>query len=511
MDASQPSGKSVEVLESEVIRLRNAVDQLSSLNELARLISTAQDLEALNQRLVRHSLRMIGAEQGVVTMVSESFSPTSTLVRTRVMKENKDEYRPNDAVLGWMGHHKKPLRIDDVREAKEFAPTDWHPAIRSVLCAPLLVKTRLIGVVCLFNKNAGATFSEDDERLLFIIAMQSSQVIENQRLLLTRNQELEEQVAEKTAVLRRKNLELEKTLDDLRRTQEKLIQQEKLASLGQLTAGIAHEIKNPLNFITNFAQLNDELLEELKENPEARVGELMDLIEDLQVNASRIDEHGRRADGIVKSMMQHASGATGVKQLVNLNAMVKEYITLAHHGWTSRDTIYRVPTDANRVPTDANRVPTDANRVPGNPTGAEPPSVTKPPAIVEQYDPAVGEVAVVPQEISQVLVNLCNNAFDAMLEKSKTQESFDPQLTVGTAMNGEFVEIRIADNGKGIPLKVRDRVFDPFFTTKPAGAGTGLGLSLSHDIVVKGHGGEMTIESEEGKGTTFIIRLPAKG
>ena len=511
MDARQRSGKSVEVLESEVIRLRNAVDQLSSLNELARLMSTAQDLEALNQRLVRHSLRMIGAEQGVVTMVSESFSPTSTLVRTRVMKENKEEYRPNDAVLGWMGHYKKPLRIDDVRQAKEFAPADWHPAIRSVLCAPLLVKTRLLGVLCLFNKNAGATFSEDDERLLFIIAMQSSQVIENQRLLLSRNQELEEQVAEKTAVLRRKNLELEQTLVDLRHTQEQLIQQEKLASLGQLTAGIAHEIKNPLNFITNFAQLNDELLDELKANPEARIGEFIDIIEDLQINASRIDEHGRRADGIVKSMMQHASGATGVKQQMNLNAMVKEYITLAHHGWSSRDTIYRVPPDAAyRVPPEAaHRVPPEAaHRVPPD-AAHRVQSPPKTPTIVENYDPAIGEIELVPQEIGQVLVNLCNNAFDAMMEKSATVEAYDPQLIISTVKNGAFVEIRIEDNAMGIPQEVQDKIFDPFFTTKPAGAGTGLGLSLSHDIVVKGHGGEMKIESEQGEGTTFIVRLPA--
>lgn len=479
MEAKRNKEKSVEILESEVQRLRNAVDQLSALNELARLISTAQDFEALHRRLVRQSLQMIGAEQGVVTLLEENnFAPMSTLIRTRARQEDIQEFRPNDAVVGWMSLNKMPLRIDDVREAKAYEPDKWHPEIRSVLCVPLLIKTRLIGLLSLFNKSEGRFFQEEDEQLLFIIAMQSAQVIENQRLLHIRNQELEEKVAQQTAVLQQKNLELEKTLADLKRTQQQLVQQEKMASLGQLTTGIAHEIRNPLNFINNFAQLNTELLEELKENAESSIEDVRELIEAAQLNASKINEHGQRAERIVQSMMQHASGQTGRRERTEVNRLVEDYIMLAYHGKKAHQLGVTVK-------------------------------------IERKYGDQTGYVEMVSQEIGQVLVNLFNNAFDAMLEKAqKVSLEYVPTIYVSTSHvllppGNRWVEIRIADNGPGIASRDRDKIFDPFYTTKPSGSGTGLGLSLSQDIVVKGHGGSLSVESEEGKGATFIVRLPA--
>ncbi len=487
MDADQKRGKNIEVLEAENRRLHEAVEQLSALNELARLISTAEDLDALNHRLVRQSLRMTGAEQGVVTLVQEDDrSSMETLLRTRLARGKTQDFRPNAMVFGWMGIHKKPLRINDVKQAIEFQPDDWHPEIRSVLCVPLLIKDRLIGMLTVFNKQDGRQFGEDAERLLSIIAMQSAQVIENQRLAQVRNQQLEAQVAEKTAGLRQKNQELENTLGEVRRMQQQLIQQEKLASLGQLTAGIAHEIKNPLNFVNNFAEINGELARELEEALDA--GEdntvLKGIVADIKQNASVIAHHGKRADGIVHAMMQHASGGRGRRERTDINRLVDDHIDLAYHG-----------------------------------KRAQIPDLTI--EIVRYPGKDIGEIEVVPQEIGRVLLNLLGNAFDAVYEKVRQERSagrsYTPKVSVSTRRMDGQVEIRVSDNGMGIPREARDRVFEPFFTTKPAGSGTGLGLSLSYDIVVKGHGGTLMVESEEpapakaGQGASFVILLPVRG
>ncbi|MGB3542016.1 sensor histidine kinase [Rubrivirga sp.] len=269
---------------------------------------------------------------------------------------------------------------------------------------------------------------------------------------------LEDRVEERTA-------ELEASLDELRAAQARLIQQEKLASLGQLTAGIAHEIKNPLNFVTNFASLSVDLVADLEDetDPEERAA----LLDDLKLNAEKIAEHGRRADGIVRSMMDHARSRGGERERTDLNALVQEYAALAYHGTRAR----------------------------------HPNSTTR---LVYDLEDDAGSVEVVGPEMGRVLINLIDNAFDAV----RGIEGRDPLVTVATRRHGDAVEIRISDNGAGMPPDVRERVFEPFFTTKPTGSGTGLGLSIGYDIVAQGHGGTLEVESAQGEGTTFTITLP---
>ncbi len=272
--------------------------------------------------------------------------------------------------------------------------------------------------------------------------------------------------------LESKNKELADTLQHLETTQSQLVQSEKLASLGKLTAGIAHEIKNPLNFVNNFAEISIELAEELDEA--LQDGEdATDIIDDLKQNARHITKHGRRAASIVNSMMQHASGSQGTRQEVELNALIEEYINLAYHGMRARSSTFNT-------------------------------------SITQEFDENAGTVEIVPQEIGRVLINLFNNAFFAMQEKvEKGDASYKPELTVKTKKLARAVEIHVTDNGPGIPKRVRERVFEPFFTTKAAGSGTGLGLSLSFDIITQGHNGTLELESTLGSGTTFKITLPA--
>ena len=281
--------------------------------------------------------------------------------------------------------------------------------------------------------------------------------------------------------------DLEKAFGELKATQTQLVQSEKLASLGQLTAGIAHEIKNPLNFVNNFADLSvelaDELGDELHDNKEKPVKDVLEevdaLLEDLRENARRIHEHGTRADRIVKAMLLHSRGSSAERARVDANRFVEEYANLSYHGARANDKEFQVD-------------------------------------LVRDLDPAAGEVELIPQELGRVLINLFSNAFYAVGQRRKVEgDGYHPTVTVSTRrleQSGEdWVEIRIADNGTGIPAELREKVFEPFFTTKPTGDGTGLGLSLAYDIITQGHGGVMTVESEEGVGTTFSIQLLARG
>ena len=271
-----------------------------------------------------------------------------------------------------------------------------------------------------------------------------------------------------TAESERKRIEA--ALRDLKATQAQLIQQEKLASLGKLTAGIAHEIKNPLNFITNFSQLNKELAEELREAMEMNQA-VEGIIEDLEQNATRIHRHGERANNIVMSMMQHASNGHGEREQADVNTLVLQNIDLAYHG--------------NRV------------QLPGF-------EVT----IKQQLDNNLGEIEINPQEIGRVLLNLLGNAFDAVYDRASNDDAYTPVVTVTTRRLEDELEVVVSDNGMGMSDEVREKVFEPFFTTKPTGSGTGLGLSLSHDIVTQGHGGTLMVNSEPGKGSAFTMRLP---
>ncbi|WP_412068020.1 sensor histidine kinase [Rubrivirga sp. IMCC43871] len=286
-------------------------------------------------------------------------------------------------------------------------------------------------------------------------------------LLEARGAELENQQAELTASLAR-----------LEAAQTRLVQQEKMASLGQLTAGVAHELKNPLNFVNNFAQLLVELLddfeEEVREIPERPVAEALDgsadLLDDMRSNALKIREHGRRADGIIRSMLAHSRAQPGPSREAPLNSLLKEYVGLAYHGMRAEHSGFNVELDLD-------------------------------------LDEAVGTVVMVPEEMGRVFLNLLDNALQALRQKAGEVPGFAPVLRVESRPWGKGARVRITDNGPGIPEAARTKIFEPFFTTKPTGEGTGLGLSLAYEIVVHGHGGELSVETVEGEGTTFTVGL----
>ena len=267
--------------------------------------------------------------------------------------------------------------------------------------------------------------------------------------------------------------ELETTLTKLKTTQNQLVQSEKMASLGEMTAGIAHEIQNPLNFVNNFSEVNAELIDELKtELAAGNNQQAIEIANDIKENEEKISHHGKRADGIVKSMLQHSRSSSGKKELTDINALADEYTRLAYHGLRAKDKSFNAKFET-------------------------------------EFDNSIDPIHVIPQEIGRVLLNLINNAFYAVTEKEKQAgENYQPTVSVITKRVGEKIEVRVKDNGNGIPQKVLDKIFQPFFTTKPAGQGTGLGLSLSYDIITKGHGGEFKVETKEGEGTVFIVSLP---
>ncbi|WP_237144824.1 ATP-binding protein [Pontibacter pamirensis] len=294
---------------------------------------------------------------------------------------------------------------------------------------------------------------------------------EKQQLLASQNETLEQQVTERTA-------ELKLSLDELKSTQEQLIQREKMASLGELTAGIAHEIQNPLNFVNNFSELNQELFQEVQEevrqlsvSPTEKAN-LQELISNLSQNQRKVHLHGQRADAIVKGMLEHSRASTGEKRLTDLNALVEEYLRLAYAGVRASDKDFTCTLDTC-------------------------------------YDQSLKKMEVVPQELGRVLLNLFNNAFYAVRQKQKWGlVGYEPKVAVSTATQNGKVEIRVWDNGTGISESVKGKIFQPFFTTKPTGQGTGLGLSLSYDIITKGHGGEMRVTSKEGEWTEFTVSIP---
>jgi signal transduction histidine kinase len=268
------------------------------------------------------------------------------------------------------------------------------------------------------------------------------------------------------------NLKLETSYVELKATQAQLIQSEKMASLGELTAGIAHEIQNPLNFVNNFSEVNQELVDELQ--AELKSGNIDDAIaisNNIKDNENKINQHGKRADAIVKGMLQHSQSSSGVKEAADINALADEYLRLAYHGLRAKDKNFNA-------------------------------------TLKTEFDNSIAKINIIPQDIGRVLLNLINNAFYAVNERSKEiGNEYEPLVMLRTRKLNDKIEISVSDNGNGIPQKVLDKIFQPFFTTKPTGQGTGLGLSLSYDIV-KAHGGELRVETKEGEGSVFIIQLP---
>ena len=281
-----------------------------------------------------------------------------------------------------------------------------------------------------------------------------------------------EELEQKRNAVEESNLALQKTLEDLKAAQSQLVQQEKLASLGQLTAGIAHEIKNPLNFVNNFSELSTELIDEVFDELD-KLGdsdvkeEIIAILNDVRGNLAKVHEHGTRANTIVSSMLQHSRGGSGKKEPTDLNALIREYVNLAFHGMRAGKNPINVIIDL-------------------------------------QLDEQISAVLLVGEDFSRVLLNLCNNAFDAM---RATAGQRLPKLTIRTKLQSQKILIEVEDNGPGIPEEIKDKILQPFFTTKKGTEGTGLGLSITHDIV-KAHGGELKVETNEGGGSEFIIQLP---
>ncbi len=288
------------------------------------------------------------------------------------------------------------------------------------------------------------------------------------RWLKMENKVLEEKVSHRTA-------QLNTTIEDLKSTQSQLIQSEKMASLGELTAGIAHEIQNPLNFVNNFSEVNSELIGEMEEEiAKGNFDEAKKIAGAIRENQLKINQHGKRADSIVKGMLQHSRSSSGLKEFADINLLADEFMRLSYHGLRAKDKSFNA-------------------------------------SLKTDFDPAIGKFKFVPEEIGRVILNLLNNAFYAVTEKKRlSPEGYEPTVAISTRMAGDMVEIKVSDNGNGIPQKVLDKIFQPFFTTKPSGLGTGLGLSLSYDIVTKGHDGKLLVVTTEGTGSTFIINLPYK-
>jgi two-component system, NtrC family, sensor kinase len=302
---------------------------------------------------------------------------------------------------------------------------------------------------------------------------------ENNRILESKKLDLEYQVRERTAELTKQKEELEQALESLKATQNQLIQSEKLASLGELTAGIAHEIQNPLNFVNNFSELSSELIDELKterlKGSESR--ELEDeILGDLLQNLEKINHHGKRASSIVSGMLEHSRASTGIKQLTDINKLADEYLRLSYHGLRAKDKSFNADFKTD-------------------------------------FDENLPKTNVVSQDIGRVLLNLVNNAFYAVHNVGRAQNpadigAYQPTVTISTQKIDNQIIVKVQDNGIGMNEATKAKIFQPFFTTKPTGQGTGLGLSLAYDIVTKGHGGTIEVESVEGQGTTFIVKLP---
>jgi two-component system NtrC family sensor kinase len=301
----------------------------------------------------------------------------------------------------------------------------------------------------------------------------SKKQMEEFKIISQQNVELDRLVAERTAELTKQRNELQETVALLQTTQQQLVQSEKLASLGELTAGIAHEIQNPLNFVNNFSEVSMELVDEMEEElAKGDTGEAIAIAADIKQNLEKIIHHGKRADGIVKGMLQHSRASSSTKELTDINKLADEYLRLAYHGLRAKDKSFNAE-------------------------------------LITHFGENLPAIGVVPQDIGRVLLNLFNNAFYAVGQKQKmVGADYKPVVEVNTATNKKHLVIKVKDNGNGIPDAIKDKIMQPFFTTKPTGEGTGLGLSLSYDIVVKGHGGTIDLNSKDGDGSEFMITLP---
>ncbi|HEU0081880.1 MAG TPA: GAF domain-containing protein, partial [Bradyrhizobium sp.] len=457
--------------------LTESLEQQTATSEVLEVISASTgELEPVFQKMLGNATRICAARFGMMWLIEGTAArcvalhnapPAFAALRAR---EPVIHPGPNTA-MGRVLRTRQVVHIEDAMAEQAYiegdpvrrANTDLAGA-RSIVAVPMLKDNEVIGAIGIFHQEV-RPFTGKQIQLVGNFASQAVIAIENARLL---NE------------LRQRTTELSRSLEELRAAQDRLVQTEKLASLGALTAGIAHEIKNPLNFVNNFAALSAELTQELNEllgsaalpgNLRNEVDELAGLLKD---NLQKVVQHGRRADSIVKNMLLHSREGSGEHRPADVNALVEESLNLAWHGARAEKPQFNV-------------------------------------TLTRELDPAAGMVEAFPQEITRVLLNLISNGLYAVARRAgENGAAFEPVLSASTRDRGGHVEIRIRDNGTGIPPEVKEKMFNPFFTTKPAGEGTGLGLSMSHDIIVKQHGGAIEVDTRPGEFTEFTIRLPRK-
>jgi signal transduction histidine kinase len=462
------------------------LDLVSVLNA-SRALSSEIRRDALLNRLMGLLLECAGAQTGYLLIRKG----TSWVVEcTRSVSQSPDAppdalsaaaapaLRPlSIAITNYVGRTGETVLLHDASADERFrrARDPAESRVESVLCFPLRREGSVVAIAYLENNLVRGAFNEHSLRVLELLSAQALISLENATLYET----MEEKVSSRTQQLSRMNSELADTLAQLREMQQQLVTQEKLAALGALTAGIAHEIRNPLNFITNFADVCSGLANEVREKLAPTVShleaELRDdidgLLSDLTRSANKITEHGARASAIVSGMANHARGGSARKEEVDLNMVVAQSLSLAFHG-----TLPRTHTEVQ---------------------------------LLTDYDPTLPPLELIVQDVSRVIVNLVANACYSMAQQRiREGDNYVGRLNVSTQNLGSHVEIRIRDNGVGIPKEALDKIFIPFFTTKPPGEGAGLGLSLSHDIVVRGHAGQLRVTSIAGKFAEFVIELP---
>ena len=426
-------------------------------------MNSTLDLETVLSTIVTKAVQLSGTEAGAIYVFDHRqrefhLRATYGMDKELIAALANQHIGLDEPSVALVFAQREPIQFSDLKSDvhTEVNAITLRAGFRARLMAPLTRGDDVVGMLVVRRRAPGA-FAQNTVNLIKTFAAQSAVTIENARLFQS----------------------VETSLENLRNTQDRLVQTQKLASLGQLTAGIAHEIKNPLNFVNNFSGVSTELLDELQESI-GKVGadpktlaEIWELTNTLRGNLDKIVQHGKRADSIVKNMLLHSREGLGEHRVVDMNSLVEESLNLAYHGARAEKQSFNI-------------------------------------TLQRSLDPAAGEAEVFPQEITRVLLNLISNGFYAATKRKGEigSDGFEPTLAATTKNLGDRVEVRIRDNGTGIPPDVRDKIFNPFFTTKPAGEGTGLGLSISHDIIVKQHSGSIEVDTRPGEFTEIRIVLP---